>query len=170
MKKVIEFSFLIMAAICFENIVANSQTIPQENNQSSKSIVKISVCVIVANSGDTIKSIAEKYNASDILVAKLNGLLTSTRLPKGREVKILFNDNDKPNNCVQPIKPKYEFVKAKLGDTVNSLACRYGVSPNEVAKLNEFSSDARLKFNQTIQIPTERNYQCVNQIRATMIY
>ena len=49
------------------------------------------VKIVKANSGDTVKSVAERYDQSPVEVAKLNGLYINSKLNAGREIKIPSN-------------------------------------------------------------------------------
>ena len=44
--------------------------------------------IVKANSGDTVKTVAERNDASPVEVAKLNGLYVNSKLNAGREIKI----------------------------------------------------------------------------------
>ncbi len=158
MKNKFNFYFFVITIFAVSMINIFAQTNSDESKNLSVSNIKS--CVILAETGDTIKSIAEKYEIPVITIAKLNGLLITSRLPKGREVKIFYKGDQKPVSCVIPKKEKYIFVGAKLGDTVKSLACRYNVSPDEVAKLNKLSVNSNLNFAQRLKIPIEQNYEC----------
>ncbi|HEY0427386.1 MAG TPA: transglycosylase SLT domain-containing protein [Pyrinomonadaceae bacterium] len=46
------------------------------------------VRVVKAQDGDTVATIAQRYGASAVEVAKFNGLLPNAKLPAGREIKI----------------------------------------------------------------------------------
>ena len=158
MKNRFNFYYFIISIFVFSAVNVFAQTNSGKDENSSASSIK--VCIVLAETGDTIKSIAEKYETPALTIAKLNGLFISSRLPKGREVKILYKGNQKPASCIEPKKETYKFVSAKPGDTVKSLACRYNVSPDQVAELNELSVDSHLAFAQRLKIPTEQNYEC----------
>ena len=44
--------------------------------------------VVLAKSGETVEQLAKRYKASPVEVAKFNGLLVTSRLNKGREIRI----------------------------------------------------------------------------------
>lgn len=46
------------------------------------------VRVVKAQTGDTVATVAQRYGASPVEVAKFNGLLPNAKLPAGREIKI----------------------------------------------------------------------------------
>lgn len=51
-----------------------------------KSSAKIKI--VIAKTGDTVEKLAKRHGASPVEVAKFNGLLTTSRLNDGREIKI----------------------------------------------------------------------------------
>ena len=50
--------------------------------------VSAKIKVVKAKTGDTVEKLAKRYGASPVEVAKFNGLLTTSRLNGGREIKI----------------------------------------------------------------------------------
>jgi LysM repeat protein len=44
----------------------------------------------------------------------------------------------------------------KRGDTISSIAGRYGVSARDIAALNRISPTAKLRAGQTLKVPTRR--------------
>jgi len=52
------------------------------------SLVASNIKVVKAKAGDTVQKVAERYNANATEVAKYNGLLPSSVLGAGREIKI----------------------------------------------------------------------------------
>ncbi len=65
-----------------KNIVYSRPTTPSNTQQTSN------IRVVKAQSGDTVKSVAERNGASAVEVAKFNGLLPNSKLSVGREIKI----------------------------------------------------------------------------------
>lgn len=88
----------LMAANGGSSVPGKKVVIPQGNN--IKNIVYSrpttvastqpanNIRIVKAQSGDTVKTIAERNGASAIEVAKFNGLLPNSKLPVGREIRI----------------------------------------------------------------------------------
>lgn len=65
-----------------KNIVYSRPTTPTAMQQANN------IRVVKAQSGDTVKTIAERNGVSAVEVAKFNGLLPNSKLSTGREIKI----------------------------------------------------------------------------------
>lgn len=184
MSRKFDFVFLIFVFAGF--IYAQADSKANKNNESSQISQKTKICYVFAKTGDTILSISERINVSAITVAKFNGLFTNSKLPKGREVRIPYEEGNKPSECGDSKRKNIEekdtatklerktannseVVRAELGDTVESLACRHNVSPEAVAEMNKLSIDSRLLFAQKITIPAKKDYKCVNQTIAKLV-
>ena len=100
----------------------------------------------IVKSGDTLYSIAAKY---DTTVSKLMDLndLTSSSLSIGQVLKLPSNvDND------------YVTYTVKSGDTLYSIAKKYNTTVDNIKNLNNLSTNT-LSIGQTLQIPSsEENY------------
>lgn len=55
---------------------------------STVATTTITVQVVKAQAGDTVSTVAQRYGVSAVDVAKFNGLLTTSKLSAGREIKI----------------------------------------------------------------------------------
>jgi membrane-bound lytic murein transglycosylase D len=57
---------------------------------------------------------------------------------------------------------------ARSGETLTSIASRYGVSPVELARVNRISSDAKLQSGQVLRVPSKTNEKYTEQpVRKT---
>ncbi len=93
-------------------------------------------------SGDTLYSIALKYNVSvDDIISANN--LTSNVLSVGQKLFI-------PTDIEQPSSSVTYVVKS--GDTLYNIALKYGVSVNDILSFNNLSS-ALLTIGQILEIP-----------------
>ncbi len=103
---------------------------------------KTSSDTYTVKSGDTLYSIARKYNLSVDELKELNNL-TSNTLSIGQVLKI------------SPSMPLNENTyTVKQGDTLYSIANKYGVSVNELKEFNNLTSNT-LSINQVLKIPSE---------------
>ena len=93
----------------------------------------------IVKSGDTLYSIANKYNISVNELKQFNNL-TSNTLSLNQELII-------PSNIEENI-----IYTVKSGDTLYSIARNYNVSVNEIKTLNNLTSNA-LSIGQTLLIP-----------------
>lgn len=105
--------------------------------------------VYVVKSGDTLYSLAKKFNTTVDELKKLNGL-TNNSLSLNQKLKV-------PSNVTSPLPPSdstsastYKVVK---GDTLYSIAKKFNTTVDEIKKLNNLGSSS-LSINQLLKIPT----------------
>lgn len=96
--------------------------------------------IYVVRKGDTLWSIAKRYNMSVTDLKKLNNL-TSNLLSVGQTIKV--NDDNIYNNDIYVVK---------RGDTLYGIANKYGVDVNELKNYNNLVGDS-LIIGQEIFIP-----------------
>lgn len=99
--------------------------------------------VYTVKSGDTLYSIAQKYNTTIDDIMKLNNLTTSV-LSLGQKLKI-----------PQVLEPSggIDYV-VKSGDNLYLIAQKYNTTVNEIKSLNNLSSNL-LSVGQTLKIPNQ---------------
>lgn len=95
-------------------------------------------------SGDSLWSIAQKYNTTVNTLKSLNGL-TSNDLTIGQTLKLPGDTGEKP------IESNTYTVKA--GDSLWSIANKYGITVNELKRLNNLTSD-NLTIGQALRVPS----------------
>lgn len=123
-----------------------------------------------AKSGESITSIANKFNISSIKFRKINSLPTSKRLTKSLKLLVPVNHkNANKINVAQLVnqkthieRPKRKYAKnkhvrhkIKRGETLSAVARRYGTSTKSIMKINRLKS-SRIKIGQIIKVSTTR--------------
>lgn len=98
-------------------------------------------------SGDTLYSIASKYNLTVNELKELNNLSTNT-LSIGQTLKI----RETTTNIVTE---DYDYYTVKAGDTLYSLANRFNTTTNELKQLNNLTSNT-LSIGQLLKIPSTK--------------
>ncbi|QIO06425.1 lytic transglycosylase [Acinetobacter shaoyimingii] len=134
-----------------------------ETKTSSKAKTKNeSKDIYVVSSGDTLASIARKYNLQLSYLAELNGLSRNANVYVGQKLKI---DGDLPSKSqssatTRPNAKNTESYTVKSGESLNVIANRIGVSTKDLAELNGLTARSGLQRGQTIVIPkTIRDYR-----------
>ncbi len=96
--------------------------------------------------GDTLSSIAKKFNTKENIIMELNNIPFPDMIREGKEIIVPIN------------KEKYfEYYTIEKGDSLYSIARRYNINPDLLAILNGLDSDDYIYPDQEILIP-KSNY------------
>lgn len=109
----------------------------------------------VVKSGDTLYSIAKKYNTTVSEIKDLNNLSTNTlkigsvlKIPSPSDTEIEENDN-------------YISYTIKTGDTLYSISKKYNTTVDTIKNLNNLTSNT-LTIGQTLKIPSKTEEDTTN--------
>lgn len=111
--------------------------------------------IYIVKSGDTLYSIAKKYNMSVDNLKKINNL-SSNNLSVGQPIKILVQEGNAipiGSSCYGEgyNEPSYVTYVVRSGDSLYLIAKKYGVSVDSIKKLNNLSSN-NLSIGQILKI------------------
>ena len=113
----------------------------------------------IVKKGDSLYSIAKKYNVSIDEIIKDNAL-ENTNLKIGQVLKIKIDNDDNyiEEECIGedfdiPSSNSFIIYKVKNGDNLYSIAKKYNTTINEIKSLNELKSN-NLSINQELKIPS----------------
>ena len=100
--------------------------------------------------GDTLSSIAKKYGTTWQTLAKENNLSNPNYLKVGQKIKIPTKSNAAKSQT------KTVTYTVKKGDTLSSIAKKYGTTWQAIAKENNLSNPNYLKVGQKLKITTKK--------------
>ena len=104
-------------------------------------------------SGESLSSIARKYNVSIAQIARANRIKSNKRIVAGQSIKIpshAFTSNAAKN----PVPRKHSLRHVvKRGDSLWNIANRYGTTTQKIQKSNKLSGTS-LHVGQVLSIPT----------------
>lgn len=118
----------------------------EEETPQKKSVAEYHI----VKSGDTLSRIAAKYQISQAHLKNSNGL-KSNQIRAGQ--KLLIRPGAQSQIASNKTTPKNNIVhhRIKTGDTLWSLAKKYGVRVSDIKKWNNLTSDT-LRLNQKVRI------------------
>ena len=119
---------------------------------------------IVVAAGDTLYSLAKKYNTTSDEIAKLNNLSEPYALSVGQKLKV---PTKVETNTVQtvslpaaqvPVKQtttrvELDEITVGAGDTLYSISRKYSVPVNDLAVMNNLSAPFVLSIGQKLKVP-----------------
>ena len=132
-----------------QNILLPLDTIDEPIIEEENNIPGTTTTTYTVKSGDTLYSIANNFGTTVANLKTLNNL-TSNSLSIGQILKI--SDSNEITSPTTPTTPS-ETYTVKSGDTLYSIANKYGITVNEIKNLNGLSSNL-LSIGQVIKIPT----------------
>ena len=105
----------------------------------------------VVSAGETLVSIALRYGLTPETIISANELANLDQLEVGQELRIPDEDDIAEEEVIS--EPRMHVVSA--GETLASIALRYGLTPETIVSANELADSGQLNVGQTLQIPAE---------------
>jgi membrane-bound lytic murein transglycosylase D len=139
-----------------ERLVDVIAEIPEAERPRASSPSKRAVIRHKVRAGETVASIAGKYNISVTTLATYNNLSKKQRLATGQRLNVPIETTRAagPSSKAQVKTAEKVFHhKVQKGDTLASLARKYDTTIAELRKSNHLENDA-LKIGQTLRIDT----------------
>lgn len=123
-------------------IVYSSGAAKVQNNSSKPASRSTEQSIHVVRSGENLSVIAKKYKCSVSDLKEWNNL-KSTTLKVGQKLKVYPASTDKNNKIVHTVKS---------GDNLWDISKKYGVSVEQIRRLNNLDKKAVLKIGQKLKI------------------
>jgi murein DD-endopeptidase MepM/ murein hydrolase activator NlpD len=105
--------------------------------------------VVIAGRRDTLQSIARKEGLRVDELARLNGIKKPYRIKRGQKIKLPVR-SDIPASTAPALGKAYQV---QSGDTLYSIARRFGTDARTLAELNGLDAGAALKSGRRIRLP-----------------
>lgn len=133
-----------MAAAAMRN---EREAKPSKSEQETTRSLAKSRANYPVRDGDTLWSIAKKYNTSVATLAKANGLDPRGTLAAGQTLYIPDHGLSAQRRSQESAEEAKQLItyKVKQGDTLFSIAKHFGVSASSLQAWNEFASDRDLR-------------------------
>lgn len=152
----------------YNGIPANTQVktgqrlwlIPGKVSTVAKDTVKptVKTSTHTVQSGESLTSVAKKYNMSVQDLAVLNGLSVTDGILINQKLKVSGTPTKSSSNMSpsssSSTHTNISTYKVQSGDTLTAIAKKLGVSNADIAALNSFNANSLLIVGQTIKVPT----------------
>ena len=133
----------------FNKLTSNNLSIGQKLLIPIENIEEEDTISYTVKSGDSLWSIAKKYNTTVDEIKSLNNL-TSNSLSIGQQ--LLIPSNNQNGTTTPPPSNKYTTYTVKSGDSLWTIANKYNTTVNEIKALNNLTSN-NLSIGQVLKIP-----------------
>lgn len=147
-------------------VAAAKASASSSTSSSSSSTSTDNAALHTVKSGETLTSIARKYQLQPNYLAELNDLPSNANVRIGQRLNVERNlspssKNSKEDSKASAAAPKSTTLSSKAteryvvkpGEHLTALATRAGVSVQELADLNNISARTSLRSGQVIQMP-----------------
>ena len=95
--------------------------------------------------GESLGKIAQRYNTTVAALQRLNGIKNAALIPVGKKLRL---------SADSPGKARYVKHRVRRGQTLGSIARRYGTKVSILKRLNGVKNVRRLQIGQVLRIPT----------------
>ena len=134
----------------FEENTSGAST-TSSSSRTSTSSVTIKKVTYTVKPGDTLYSIARRYGIDVKKLAAANGISDPDTLKAGTELTVPVTPIPTPRPVTPP--PGASTYTVKPGDTLSSIARKYGTSPGELQKINRLANPNQIRVGTTIVVP-----------------
>ena len=106
----------------------------------------------VVRRGDTLTGIAQRFGVSLAELARANGLSTTSYVYVGQRLRVPVVEAS--GNAAGTASTQRVYV-VRAGDTLSSIALRFGVSLSALVEMNQLEDPSRIYVGQRLIIPAE---------------
>ncbi len=101
--------------------------------------------------GQTLGRIARRYKTTIASLQQLNGIKNAALIPVGKKLRVSANSQNSGGTA----KPKAKYIRhtVRQGQTLGSIARRYGTKVSVLKRLNGVKNVKRLQIGQVLRIP-----------------
>ncbi len=107
--------------------------------------------------GDTLETIAQKFNIPLQTLAMINGLMITSSLPQNTNIIVPKEENQYFS----------EYI-VKTGDNIYKIAQDYNITPQDLLRLNGLNETDIIYPNQTITVPKPNVKICITKQDDTL--
>lgn len=161
-----------------QNTTTTTTTTPNQNHTTAPVNNNNTVKTYTVKSGDTLSAIANRFGMNYIQLAQINNIRNVNRIYVGQTLRLQAQVNN--STVSQPVHNNTNNVKpapapaptpttnnaaytVKSGDTLSGISSRFGVSYEQLARLNNIANPNRIYVGQVLRVngqaaPRYNNY------------
>ncbi|MCY7333123.1 MAG: peptidoglycan DD-metalloendopeptidase family protein [Pseudanabaena sp. CAN_BIN31] len=124
--------------------------------------------LVVPGNVATLMQVKEGHVKRQLLVEKERLVQRLQELEGKKATATLASASSKPNVAENAIakQPKYTAYKVQNGDTIETIARRYGITQKAIIEANKLENPQWLELNQDLKLPQDRNLPTTQMIAS----
>jgi murein DD-endopeptidase MepM/ murein hydrolase activator NlpD len=126
---------------------------------SSGDFLAIDQSLVIPGNVSTLMQVKEGHVKRQLVAEKERLMQRLQELEGKKAVATLASTGSKPNVAENEIakQPKYTSYRVQNGDTIETVARRYGITQKSIIEANKLENPQWLELNQELKLPQERN-------------
>ncbi len=135
---------------------------------SSGDFLAIDQPLVIPGNVATLMQVKEGHVRRQLLAEKERLMQRLQELEGKKATATLASTNSKANVADNAIakQPKYIAYKVQNGDTIETIARRYGITQKSIIEANKLENPQWLELNQELKLPQDRNLPVVQTVAA----
>ncbi|WP_146048758.1 peptidoglycan DD-metalloendopeptidase family protein [Pseudanabaena sp. BC1403] len=126
---------------------------------SSGDFLAIDQSLVIPGNVSTLMQVKEGHVKRQLVAEKERLMQRLQELEGKKAVATLASNSSKPTLAENAIakQPKYTSYRVQNGDTIETVARRYGITQKSIIEANKLENPQWLELNQELKLPQERN-------------
>ncbi|MBD2177713.1 peptidoglycan DD-metalloendopeptidase family protein [Pseudanabaena sp. FACHB-1998] len=136
---------------------------------TSGDFLAIDQSLVIPGNVATLMQVKEGHVKRQLLAEKERLVQRLQELEGKKANATLASTNAKPNAAENAIakQPKYLSYRVQSGDTIETIARRYGITQKSIIESNKLENPQWLELNQELKLPQERSFSNVQTIASS---
>ncbi len=125
--------------------------------------------LVIPGNVSTLMQVKEGHVKRQLVAEKERLMQRLQELEGKKAVATLASSNSKSNVAENEIvkQPKYTSYKVQNGDTIETVARRYGITQKSIIEANKLDNPQWLELNQELKLPQDRNLPSTQTVAST---
>jgi murein DD-endopeptidase MepM/ murein hydrolase activator NlpD len=125
--------------------------------------------LVIPGNVSTLMQVKEGHVKRQLMAEKERLMQRLQELEGKKAIATLASTNSKSNVAENSIskQPKYTSYRVQNGDTIETIARRYGITQKSIIEANKLENPQWLELNQELKLPQERNLPATQTIASS---